>query len=276
MTPPPADTLAQAAARAHEQWAARGVRGELAAFLRYVEARAAEVAEPQRGHLHVDDLYLAFACGRGDRAALAAFEAALLPVARQTFARLNVPAEVGDDVLGALRERLFVASGGVAPLVEGYSGRGRLVSWLRSMVANAALKALRDRRRFVDVERAEELPMADAELVQLRGADAALFRDAFDQAFAGLTREQRNLLRQHFLDGLTFEALGRLHGVNVSTAWRRVEAARSALVAAVRARLNTALGLSESAANSVVRSAYVEASIASLLRGTPARAASGT
>ncbi|HEU4534575.1 MAG TPA: sigma-70 family RNA polymerase sigma factor, partial [Polyangiaceae bacterium] len=262
-------------ARAHERWAARGVRGELAAFLPYLEARAAQAPEALRGRLYVDDLFLAFACGRGDRAALAAFEAEFSAAARQAFARLNVPAEVGDDVLGALRERLFVAAGGEAPLVDDYSGRGRLASWLRSLAANAALKALRDRRRFVDVERAEELPMADAELVQLRGADAAMFRDAFDRAFAELTREQRNLLRQHFLDGLTFEALGRLYGVHVSTAWRRVEAAREALVAAVRARLSAALGLSESAANSVVRSAYVEASVTSLLRSTPPRAASG-
>ncbi len=268
-------TLAQAAERAHGRWAARGVHGELAAFLPYVEARAAQLDESLRGRLHVDDLYLAFACRRGDRAALAAFEAELAPVARRAFARLNVPAEVGDDVLGALRERLFVASGDRSPLVDDYSGRGPLAAWLRSLAANAALKALRDRRRFVDVEQADELPMADAELLQLRGAGAAAFRDAFDRAFAALSREQRNLLRQHFLDGLTFEALARLHGVHVSTAWRRVEAARVALVAAVRARLEVALGLSESAANSVVRSAYVEASVASLLRGTPARAVSG-
>jgi RNA polymerase sigma-70 factor, ECF subfamily len=272
----PDGTLAQAAARAHERWSAQGVRGELAAFLAYVEARAAQLDEALRGRLHVDDLYLAFACGRGDGAALAAFEASFLPAARRVFARLNVPGEVGDDVLGMLRERLFVAAQGEAPLIDDYSGRGQLVAWLRSLVANAALKALRDRRRFVDVERADEFPMVDAELVQLRGAGAAAFRDAFDQAFAGLTREQRNLLRQHFLDGLTFEALARLHGVHVSTAWRRVEAARAALVEAVRARLGAALGLSESAANSVVRSAYVEASVTSLLRNTPARASSGT
>jgi RNA polymerase sigma-70 factor, ECF subfamily len=271
VTQAPGDPLSLAAARAHKRWAARGVGGEPSAFLPCLEARAAQAPEALRGRLHVDDLYLAFACGRGDSAALAAFDAELLTAARRAFARLNLPGEIGDDVLGALRERLFVAPPGSAPLIDDYSGRGQLASWLRSLVANAALKALRDRRRFVDVERAEEQPMVDAELVQLRGADAAAFRQAFDQAFAALTRDQRNLLRQHFLDGLTFEALARLQGVHVSTAWRRVEAAREALVAGVRARLGAALGLSESAANSVVRSAYVEASVTSLLRGTPAR-----
>jgi hypothetical protein len=61
----------------------------------------------------------------------------------------------------------------------------------------------------------------------------------------------------------------------VSTAWRRVEAARRALVEAVRARLGEVLGASESAVNSIVRSAYVDASVSSLLRITPADATAG-
>jgi RNA polymerase sigma-70 factor (ECF subfamily) len=264
-----------AAARASERWAARGLRNDLAAFLPYLEHRAAPIAEPLRARMHVDDLYLAFACGRGDRAALAVFEAELLPLVRRVFVGMNIPAATGDDVLGSLRERLFVPARGAAPLIADYSGRGRLVCWLRSVAANAALKALRGHRRFVELEHADELPIVDPELAQLRSADAAAFRDALTGAFAGLARDQRNLLRQHFLDGLTFEALGRLHGIHASTAWRRVEAARRALVDTVRVRLGEVLGASESAVNSIVRSAYLDASVASLLRLTPANAAAG-
>ncbi len=268
-------TLVVAAVRARERWAARGLRDDLAAFLPYASARAARVDEPLRSRLHVEDLYLAFACGQGDRAALAVFEAELLPSVVRVFGRMNIPAAVGDDVLGALRERLFVPAHGAAPLIADYSGRGRLVCWLRSVAAKTALKALRGQRRFVDLERADQLPIVDAELAQLRGADAAAFREALSSAFAGLARDQRNVLRQHFLDGLTFEALGRLHGIHLSTAWRRVEAARLALVDAVRARLGEALGASESTVNCIIRSAYVEASVTSLLRLTPASATAG-
>jgi len=260
---------------ASERWATRGLRNDVEAFLLYAEQCATRVAEPLRARMHIDDLYLAFACGRGDPAALAVFEAELLPVVRRVLVRMNIPAAVGDDVLGALRERLFVPAAGARPLIADYSGRGRLVCWLRSLAANAALKAVRGRRRFVDLEQADEIPMVDAELALLRGAGAAAFRDALAGAFAGLARDQRTVLRQHFLDGLTFEALGRLHGVHVSTAWRRVEAARRALVEAVRARLGEVLGASESAVNSIVRSAYVDASVSSLLRITPADATAG-
>jgi RNA polymerase sigma-70 factor (ECF subfamily) len=266
------EALAVAAIRARARWSERGLRDDLAGFTCYLETRVARVTEPLRARLHIDDLYLAFACGRGDRAALAVFEAELVPSVRRVLARMHIAAGLGDDVLGALRERLFVPAHGATPLIADYSGRGRLVCWLRSVAANAALKALRDGRRFVELEQADELPMVDAELAQLRSADAAAFRDALARAFAGLARDQRTILRQHFLDGLTFEALGRLHGVHVSTAWRRVEAARLALVEAVRRQLGEALGASDSAVNRIVRSAYIEASVSSLLRLTPAAA----
>lgn len=254
------------------RWSARGVENDRAAFLTYVEERAARVDEALRRRLHVDDLGLAFACGRLDAPALAVFEAELMPAARGVLARMNLAAVVGDDVIGALRERLFVPAGGAPPLIASYSGCGELRCWLRSLAAHAALKAMRGARRFVTLEEADEIPVVDAELARLRGADAAAFRGALRAAFAGLTRAQRAMLRQHFLDGLTFEALGRLHGINTSTAWRRVEVARQALVAAARARLGEAPDASESAVNRIVRTGYVEASVTSVLRMTPGSA----
>lgn len=262
------------AERACLQWCERGVAPDLAAFVPYLGERLARVAEPLRARLHVEDLYLAFACGRGDRAALQVFERELLPVARRVLARMRVPAATGDDVLGALREQLFAPTGR-APLVLAYSGRGELAAWLRSLTAHAALKALRGRARLVELDHANEIPIADPALARLRGGDVAAFRGALSRAFAGLERDQRLLLRQYFLDGVTCEALGRLRGIHPSTAWRRLEAAREALVGAVRAELADALGASESAVASIVRAAYDHASVASVLRTTPAAIAGG-
>jgi len=262
-------------ARAHAYWVARGVVADPGAFEVYVGERAARVEPELRDRLHVDDLYLAFACASGDRAALAVFEAELIPVMRRAVARIGLPGGACDDVLGALREKLFVAAQGRAPLVVDYSGRGHIAAWLRSLAAHAALKVRRAQRRQVGLADADDLPIADPELARLRGDDAAAFRAAFGQAFAQLTREQRTLLRQHFLDGLTFESLGRMYGVHVSTAWRRLEAARTALVAAVRAQLAAALGAGASTVNGIVRGACHEASVGSALRATPRAALAG-
>ena len=268
-------SLERMAARAHASWSTRGVAADLGAFEVHVRERAARVEPALRDRLHVDDLYLAFACASGDRAALAVFEAELAPVMQRAIARIQLPAGACDDVLGALREKLFVAAHGRAPLIADYSGRGRIAAWLRSLAVHAALKVRRAQRRQVGLDEADDLPIADPELARLRGGDAAAFRAAFDQAFARLTREQRALLRQHFLDGLTFESLGRMYGVHVSTVWRRLETARTALVAAVRAQLAAALGAGASTVNGIVRGACDEASVGSALRATPRAALTG-
>ncbi|HEY0991341.1 MAG TPA: sigma-70 family RNA polymerase sigma factor [Kofleriaceae bacterium] len=262
------------AARAHAYWGVRGVVVDLAAFELHLGERAVWVEPALLDRLHVNDLYLAFACASASRAALDVFEAELLPVMQRAIARIGVPAGACEDVLGTLREKLFVAAQGSAPLMADYSGRGRIAAWLRTLAAHAALKVRRAQRRQVGLADAEAdaLPIADPELAQLRGGDAAAFRAAFDQAFAQLTREQRTLLRQYFLDGLTFESLGRMYGIHVSTAWRRLEAARTALVAAVRAQLAAALGAGASTVNGIVRGACDEASVVgvmSALRATP-------
>lgn len=263
-----ATPLRDRAARACERWAERGIRPELARFVDYVTERLARVPEPMRDRLHVDDLYLAFACGRLDRDALELFEREVMPHAARVLRRMNIANGIADDVLGGLREKLFVSSAG-APLIHDYSGRGRLVAWLRSLAANAALKALRGRARMVELDHADDIPITDVELVRLRTGDAVAFRAALREAFAALERDQRTLMRQHYLDGLTFEALARLHGVHVSTAWRRLEVARDVLVRGVRARLAQTLQASESTVTRIVRAAYADASVTSVLRETP-------
>jgi len=261
--------------RAHTYWMARGVVADLDAFQVHVVERAARVEPALRDRLHLDDLFLAFACAAGDRAALGVFEAELTPLMQRTLVRMGLATGACGDVIGALREKLFVATHGRAPLVANYSGRGCIAAWLRSLAAHAALKVRRSQRRQVGLAEADDLLIADPELARLRASDAAAFRAAFDQAFAQLTREQRMLLRQHFLDGLTFESLGRMYDVHVSTAWRRLEAARTALVAAVRARLATVLEAGSSTVNGIVRGACGEASVTSALRVTPRPALAG-
>jgi len=264
----PAEPLRERAADACARWAERGVRAELAPFVDYLAARLERVPEPLRSRLHVDDLYLAFACGRRDGRALDIFEHEVMPHAGRVLRRMNIANGVADDVIGALREKLFVASAG-APLIHDFSGRGRLVAWLRSLAANAALKALRGRARLVDLAHADDIPITDVELLRLRSADALAFRVAPHKAFGDLERDQRNLLRQYYLDGLTFESLARLHQIHVSTAWRRVELARVVLLRGVRGRLAHSLGASESTVTRIVRAAYEEASATSVLRETP-------
>ncbi len=68
-----------------------------------------------------------------------------------------------------------------------------------------------------------------------------------------LSPGERNLLRQHFSDGLTVDEIGALHGVHRATAARRVAKARSQLFAGTRRTLMDNLGLNRSELDSVMR-----------------------
>ena len=93
----------------------------------------------------------------------------------------------------------------------------------------------------------------DAELGFLKQHYAREFREAFDAALAALDVDQRNVLRLHFLDGLSIDQLGRTYGVHRATAARWVVRGRQALLAETRSRLRERWRMSEPELDSVLR-----------------------
>src|SRR5262249_41683920 len=69
------------------------------------------------------------------------------------------------------------------------------------------------------------------------------FELAFREAVQSLSDRERILVRQHFLDGVSVNDLGRLYRVHRATAGRWLERARDALLAATRARLMARLAV---------------------------------
>ena len=88
-----------------------------------------------------------------------------------------------------------------------------------------------------------------------------------DAAFRALPVETRNLLRQYFLDGLTIDALAQMYRVHRATAARRVQAAREALTANVRARLKAELKIADSSIERLITADNLEVSLSKILRG---------
>lgn len=93
----------------------------------------------------------------------------------------------------------------------------------------------------------------DPELALLRRRYARELELAFDKSFAALAMEQRLLLQQHHIDGLSIDRLAKLYGIHRATAARRVAAVREALLASVRATLVSQLGIGEETFESIVR-----------------------
>jgi RNA polymerase sigma-70 factor, ECF subfamily len=208
--------------------------------------------------IHVADLALACAAGRGDRDAISIIDRELLPKVRPALVRARFSVAEIEDVLAILIERLLVAEEGEEPLIAQYRGRGDLVCWLRISALRLA------RRRF---RGGPEIPIADqllASLAPLDGSEtpeleyfkrryAHDFDAAFRDAVAAAPRRERTLLRLHWLDGLTIDRLSAIYHVPRSTLARQIASARQALLDEVQRRLRSRLGVDTAELHSILR-----------------------
>jgi RNA polymerase sigma-70 factor, ECF subfamily len=105
-------------------------------------------------------------------------------------------------------------------------------------------------------------------LDQMKAEYRTEFATSLREAIAELTAEDRTLLRQQIVDGLSIDALGAAYGVHRATAARWINRARGALVAATRTRLAARLAVSVEEIDSVIRlvQSRLDASVVRFLR----------
>lgn len=218
------------------------------------------------GALQVFELALAWACLQRSEPALRYFERTYFAQVHRALRKMKLSRTLAEDVLGWMRFELFVRPDGA--LIATYSGRGDLGSWVRAIAVHEALKRARRARREVSTDEAPELPVPEPELVAMRGAYGAEFTRALSESFQSLAAEERTLLRQYFLDGLTIDVLAKLYQIHRATAARRVTAARTRLVDRVRAALARDLALSDAGIDQVITLSNLDESLARLLRTT--------
>jgi len=231
---------------AHAAWPA--LRVDKAAFEAYAGARTGEAGEP----FFVEDLYLAYACTQGSPVALAAFERHYMPEVRAALAGARHRGVPLDELEQLVRTKLFV---GDAPKIVQYSGKGPLGGWLRVVALRTAVSYLRSSRRTqvppaayarVGLEAGEVLELADQsfpELEFLRRAHEQDMRSSLERALASMSRRDRRLLHQHFVQGLTIDRLGEIYSVHRSTAARWIVGARNLACARAQELLAARLGV---------------------------------
>jgi RNA polymerase sigma-70 factor, ECF subfamily len=247
---------------------------EAADFMRHIAAivdDADDVAEHALDALHAIDLYLACACMHGDTEAIATFEREYISTLKAPLRSTGLDAHSTDDVIQRLREQLLVGGDDV-PGIATYRGRGQLRSWLRAVAVRQAMRHFRDRRETHtgDDALANMADLGgDQQLGPWKQQYAAAFRQAFTESIMELSDHDRVLLRQHYLDQLTIDALAKLHKVHRSNAARWVAAARAALLDGVRERMRKQLAIGASELDSALRLArsQLDVSIHRLLGG---------
>jgi RNA polymerase sigma-70 factor (ECF subfamily) len=210
--------------------------------------------------LHIEDLYLACGCTLGLKEAVRALDERYLSQVGTFLSRIDRSSTFIDDVRQKLREKLLLAheSDG-KPKIASYSGRGALSSWMQVAAIRAALNLRRDQKApkgtisFEDNDSDEALLLPDPELRLLQRRHRDDFRAAFAQAVAALDVESRQLLRWHFLDGLSLTQIGTLRKVDKSTVSRWLAAARQQLFDETQRHLQQQLQVPASDVASLMR-----------------------
>ncbi|MCU0697275.1 MAG: sigma-70 family RNA polymerase sigma factor [Myxococcaceae bacterium] len=211
------------------------------------------------GAIHLEDLALVWACLEGQKPAHDVFVTTFDAAVRQVALRGGVDA---DELSSRVFQKLLVRDGDKAPSLGRYAGLGPL----KSFVLVSAMRLLVDLRRgarpqdsSVDDEAWVELattvavdeqgPSARCDWAQLKPHLAT----ALEEAIAALPVRQRNVLRLHYVEDVSAEAIARMYGVHRATTTRWLTDAREQVFAHVQQRLRLELAVGTQTLDSVNR-----------------------
>jgi RNA polymerase sigma-70 factor (ECF subfamily) len=223
-------------------------------------------------HLRASDLFLACACAKGDPRALKHFEAHFMNSVDAALARMRLSPHTVEEIKQEVRQRLLVGERGQCPRIADYSGEGALRSWVYAAAVRTALNWIKANRRHVPDEHEQLMRIPadgdDPELAALRARYADAFAAAFRDAFSTLPARQRLLLKQHYVDGLSTEDIGKLFRAHRVTVLRWLTRARDELTTRLEQALMERLGLRPDEYDSIVRlvRSQLDVSIGPLLR----------
>jgi RNA polymerase sigma-70 factor (ECF subfamily) len=216
--------------------------------------------------IHGNDLYLACACARGIPEAIAVFEREHLSAVANAVARIDRSPHFLDEVRQRLRERLLV---GQRPRIADYNGSGPLGGWVRVTAIRVALNTVRESNR-VDGDSLPSIPgnAEDPELGAIHGQYRAEVEAALKAAVGRLGANDRELLRLHYLDKVSFERIARLKNVDPTTISRRIAATRRFLLAETRRELERLTAITPGSRDSLLLAlrSQINISLESLLK----------
>jgi RNA polymerase sigma-70 factor (ECF subfamily) len=177
--------------------------------------------------LRLEDLALARACARGYEPAWTEFlnrYRAPLYDAAYAIARDEATGRELADSLYAELYGIHAPEEQRLSKLHYYSGRGSLLGWLRSVLAQEFVDRFRRQRRLVSLEEQIEAgaQFAAAAEPQPGAADPRLI-SATDAALAELDSESRYLLSAYFLDQRPLAAIARSLAVHESTISRKLQ-----------------------------------------------------
>jgi RNA polymerase sigma factor (sigma-70 family) len=231
-------TAAQASKWAISEAAFRSVLERSAAKSLAAGAAAADRVERYLTALHLEDLALAAACESGHDAAWDHFVLQFRPVlyrAADALAPGGGAREIADAIyadLFGIQER----EGERRSLFRYYHGRSSHATWLRAVLAQRHVDAIRASRRLTPIE--DEAPAIEARPARAsadpeRPRWLAAVKLALQRAIGALPDRDRLRLGCYYREDLTLAQIGRLLGEHEATVSRHLTRIRGAIRAEV-------------------------------------------
>jgi RNA polymerase sigma factor (sigma-70 family) len=191
--------------------------------------------------LHLEDLTLAAACISGCEAAWEHFVAVYrgyLRAAAATVLRRRADSPEAHELADSLFAELYGLADvrtGERSLFRYYHGRSSLKTWLRAVLAQRHIDAVRAGRRFTTLDDGETVPesfeprrvlFSDSPADPHRERYLKIFRRALDVALARLDPRDSERLRLYYAEEQTLADIGRHLGEHESSVSRNLERIR--------------------------------------------------
>jgi RNA polymerase sigma-70 factor (ECF subfamily) len=198
--------------------------------------------------LHLPDLALAHACALGRDAAWQRFFTLYRAPLTQAAIAITGSATLGHDLADSLHSQLFGLTerdGQRRSPLDSYSGRGSLMGWLRTTLAQRHVDHYRRTHRESPLE-AQDPPAPPAPATPSPVTTHKL-QTAIKDTLQALSQEDRFLLSSYFLDQRTLHQIAQLLRVHEATVSRKLKRLTADLRKRLLKSLQTA-GLSRRAA----------------------------
>jgi RNA polymerase sigma-70 factor, ECF subfamily len=198
--------------------------------------------------LRLADLVLARACASGHERAWEHFLALYHHPLERAAIAITGSESLGRDLADSLYAELYglkTREGERRCPLDSYQGRGSLIGWLRTTLAQRQVDHYRRSHREEPLEELDA-PAAEPEPVKASG-ELAMLGKAVEEALGRQPAEDRFLLAAYYLDGRTLLQVGQLVGVHEATVSRKLRRATGELRKQVLKNLE-GLGLSRRAA----------------------------
>ena len=215
-------------------------------------AREDDRVERHVSALHLEDLALAAACEAGNNAAWDHFVLEFRPVLYRAADALS-PGGGARELADAIYADLFglqERDGERRSLLRYFHGRSSLATWLRAVLAQRHVDAIRSSRRLEPIEDGEgtsEIASATPAADPDRYRFLALVKVTLLRAIASLPDRDRLRLGCYYRENLTLAQIGRLLKEHEATVSRHLTRTRRAIRAEVERLLRADHGMSDAA-----------------------------